>query len=36
MKGNAAKFVAQCDICQQIKIKHKKPSGLLQPLPIPE
>jgi hypothetical protein len=36
MKGDVAKFVAQCDICQRVKIEHQKPSGLLQPLPIPE
>jgi hypothetical protein len=36
MKDDVAKFVAQCDICQRVKIEHKKPSVLLQPLPIPE
>jgi hypothetical protein len=36
MKGDVAKFVAQCDICQWVKIEHQKSSGLLQPLPIPE
>jgi hypothetical protein len=36
MKCDVAKFIAQCDICQRVKIEHQKPSGLLQPLPIPE
>jgi hypothetical protein len=36
MKGDVVKFIAQCDICQRVKIEHQKPSGLLQPLPIPE
>jgi hypothetical protein len=36
MKGNIARFVAECDVCQRVKAEHQKPSGLLQPLPIPE
>jgi hypothetical protein len=36
MKGDVAKFVAQCNIFQRVKIEHQKPSGLLQLLPIPE
>ena len=36
MKKDVANFVAKCLSCQKIKIKHKKPSGQLQPLPIPE
>jgi hypothetical protein len=36
MKGDMAKFVAHYDICQWVKIERQKPSGLLQPLPIPE
>lgn len=36
MKGDIARFVAQCDVCQRVKIEHQKPSGLLQPLPVPE
>jgi hypothetical protein len=36
IKGNIARFVAQCDVCQRVKAEHHKPSGLLQPLPIPE
>jgi hypothetical protein len=36
MKGDVAKFVAQCDVCQRVKAEHQKSNGLLQPLPIPE
>jgi hypothetical protein len=36
MKSDIAIFVAQCDVCQRIKTEHQKPSGLLQPLSIPE
>jgi hypothetical protein len=36
MKGNIARFVAQCDVCHRVKVEHQKPSGLLQPLPIPK
>uniref|UniRef100_A0A7N2MWN1 RNA-directed DNA polymerase n=1 Tax=Quercus lobata TaxID=97700 RepID=A0A7N2MWN1_QUELO len=36
MKREIAQFVEQCLTCQQIKAIHQKPSGLLQPLPIPE
>jgi hypothetical protein len=36
MKREVAKFVEQCLTCQQVKIEHQRPSGLLQPLPIPE
>jgi ribonuclease HI len=36
MKGDIARFVAQCDVCQRVKTEHQKPSGLLQPLPVPE
>jgi hypothetical protein len=36
LKGDVAKFVAHCNICQRVKIEHKKHSGLLQPLSIPE
>jgi ribonuclease HI len=34
MKGDIARFVAQCDVCKRVKPEHQKPSGLLQPLPI--
>ncbi|CAL9019118.1 unnamed protein product, partial [Prunus brigantina] len=36
MKGDIAKYVSRCLICQQVKAKWQKPSGLMQPLPIPE
>ncbi|CAL2228611.1 unnamed protein product [Prunus armeniaca] len=36
MKGDIAKYVSRCLICQQVKAKRQKPSGLMQPLPIPE
>jgi hypothetical protein len=36
MKGDIARFVAQCDVCQRVKAEHQKPSGLLQLLPITE
>ncbi|WVZ76326.1 hypothetical protein U9M48_024310 [Paspalum notatum var. saurae] len=35
MKADVANHVAQCDVCQQVKADHQKPTGLLQPLPIP-
>jgi hypothetical protein len=35
MKHDIARFVAYYDVCQRIKAEHQKPSGLLQPLPIP-
>ncbi|CAL9006102.1 unnamed protein product [Prunus brigantina] len=36
MKGDIAKYVSRCLICQQVKAERQKPSGLMQPLPIPE
>ena len=36
MKREVAKYVSKCLICQQVKAERQKPSGLLQPLPIPE
>jgi hypothetical protein len=35
MKGDVAKFVAKCLTCQQVKVEHQRPSGLLQPIEIP-
>nr|GEW37096.1 retrotransposon protein, putative, Ty3-gypsy subclass [Tanacetum cinerariifolium] len=35
MKGDVAMFVSKCLICQQVKIKHQRASGLLQQLDIP-
>ena len=36
MKREIAHFVEQCLTCQQVKVLHQRPSGLLQPLPIPQ
>ena len=36
MKRDIAQFVANCQICQQVKAEHQRPAGLLQPLPIPK
>jgi hypothetical protein len=36
MKREIAEYVARCDICQRIKAEHQRPTGLLQPLQIPE
>ena len=36
MKRDIVEFVAQCLVCQQVKVEHQKPTGRLQPLPIPE
>ena len=35
MKGDIAAFVSRCLVCQQVKIKHQRPVGTLQTLPIP-
>jgi hypothetical protein len=35
MKIEIARYVAKCDICQQVKAVHLKSAGPLQPLPIP-
>ena len=29
-------FMSKCLTCQQVKLEHHRPSGLLQQLPIPE
>ncbi|XP_059654322.1 uncharacterized protein LOC132301049 [Cornus florida] len=34
MKKDVTQFVARSLTCQQVKAKHQKPTGLLQPLPI--
>jgi hypothetical protein len=36
MKKEVAEYVAKCGICQQVKVEHQKPAGLLQPLLITE
>src|SRR3954468_22904576 len=35
MKRDVANYVEQCVICQQVKIEHQRPGGMLQPLDIP-
>jgi len=36
MKKDGAKFVSQCLFCKQVKVKQKKPGGLLHPLELPQ
>ena len=36
MRKEVAGYAAKCSIFQQVKVEHRKPAGLLQPLPIPE
>jgi hypothetical protein len=36
MKKEIADFIARCLECQKVKAEHRHPTGLLQPLPIPE
>ena len=36
MKNDVAEFVAHCLTCQQVKIEHQRPGGLLQSLKIPQ
>ena len=36
MKKDIAEFMSNCLTCQQVKLKHQRPSRLLQQLPIPE
>ncbi|KAG8496931.1 hypothetical protein CXB51_008102 [Gossypium anomalum] len=36
MKRDISNSVSKCLICQQVKAKHQVPSGLLQPIMIPE
>jgi hypothetical protein len=36
MKRDIAEYVSLCDICQKVKAEHQRPTGLLQPLKIPE
>ena len=36
IKSKIAQYVAQCLVCQQVKMEHQRPAGFLQPLPIPE
>ena len=36
MKREIVEWVNKCDTCQRVKAEHQRPSGLLQPLEIPE
>ena len=36
LKKEVAKFIASCLTCQQVKIEHQKPTGLLQEMPLAE
>ena len=36
MKKDVAEFVSRCLICQQVKVEHQRPAGLLQSLLIPQ
>ena len=36
MKKDMDEYISRCVKCQQVKVEHQHPAGLLQPLPIPE
>jgi hypothetical protein len=36
MKREIARFVAECNTCRRVKADYQRPTGLLQPLPIPQ
>ena len=36
MKKDIAEYISKCMKCQQVKVEHQQPAGLLQPFPIPE
>ena len=36
MKRDMDKYISRCMKCQQKKVQHQYPVGLLQPLPVPE
>ena len=36
MKRDMAEYISRCLKCQQVKVEHQHPAGLLQPLPVPE
>ena len=36
MKKEMAEYISRCMKCQQVKVEHQHPAGLLQPLLVPE
>ncbi|XP_049403939.1 uncharacterized protein LOC125867445 [Solanum stenotomum] len=36
MKRDIVEFISKCLVCQQVKVEHQVPVGLLQPLSMPE
>jgi hypothetical protein len=36
LKRYVAEYVALCDTCQKVRAEHQRPTGLLQPMKIPE
>jgi len=36
MKRKIVEYMSKCKVCQQIKVEHQKPTGILQPLQIPD
>jgi hypothetical protein len=36
MKRYVDEYVALCDTCQRVKAEHQRPTGLLEPLQVPE
>ena len=36
IKNDVAEYIARCMECQKVKVEHRHPAGLLQPLPIPD
>ena len=36
MKRDVSEFLTKCFVCQTVKAEHQVPSGLLQPIRIPE
>ena len=36
MKRDVTEYVSKCLTCHQVKAKHQVPTGLLNPLPIPQ
>jgi hypothetical protein len=36
VKRDVTDYLARCIECQKVKVEHKHPTGLLQPLPILE